>query len=71
MSYYPALVGSALIFATIIVNLKEKNYASTFFISLFAIPIVLLLVFLSQKNLDLLAYLIVLIPVIMLFVGYS
>ena len=71
MTYYPALVGSALLFSTIVVNLKEQNYLSSFLISLFSIPIVLFLVFLSQKNLDILAYLIIMIPVILLFVGFN
>jgi uncharacterized protein YacL len=69
--YYPALISSAIFFAAIVVNLREKENTIALFLSLIAIPIILFLGYLSQKNLDILAYIIILIPIIVLYTGYS
>jgi len=69
--YYPALITSAIFFGAIVVNLHDRNYSTVIFTSLLAIPTLLLLVLLSQKNLDIIAYLLILVPFILVFVGYS
>ena len=69
--YYPALIASAIVFATIVINYRDKNYGTILLTSLLAIPAVLFLVFLSQKNLDIIAYIIILIPIILIYVGYN
>jgi len=69
--YYPSLIASAIFFANIVVNLNDRNYANVLFTSLLAIPTVLFLFFLSQKNLDIIAYILILVPIILVFVGYN
>uniref|UniRef100_A0A6C0D6P0 Uncharacterized protein n=1 Tax=viral metagenome TaxID=1070528 RepID=A0A6C0D6P0_9ZZZZ len=69
--YYPALIASAIFFASIIVNLRDKNNFGAFTTSLLAIPTVLFIVFLCQKNLDIIAYVLLLVPIILVFVGYN
>ena len=39
-------------------------------ISLLAIPVLLFLVYLSQNNLDIIAYVLILVPIIMIYIGY-
>lgn len=68
--YYPSLIASAICFSAIVVNMHENNFANVLFISLLAIPTVLFLAFLSQKNLDLVAYALILSPIIIVYVGY-
>ena len=69
--YYPALIASAIFFASIIVNLRDKNNFGAFITSLFAIPTVLFIVYLCQRNLDVIAYVLILVPLILVFVGYN
>jgi len=69
--YYPALITSAIFFGAIVVNLHSGFYGTVILTSLLAIPSILLLVFLSQKNLDILAYILILVPIILVIVGYS
>jgi uncharacterized membrane protein len=69
--YYPALIASAIFFASVIINLRDKNNYGAFTTSLFAIPTVLFIVFLCQKNLDVIAYVLLLIPMVLIFVGYN
>ena len=71
MVYYPALISSAIFFAGIVVSLHDKNNMMALILSLVAIPCVLFLGHLSYKNLDIIAYLVILIPVIVLYIGYS
>jgi hypothetical protein len=70
MLSYPGLIAGAMIFAIIIVQLRDQEYFSLIFIALFSIPLLGLLIFLSYKNLDLLGYILVIIPVILVWVGY-
>jgi hypothetical protein len=69
--YYPALIASAIFFASIIINLRDQNNYGAFLTSLIAIPTVIFIIFLSQKNLDIIAYILILVPIILVFVGYS
>ena len=69
--FYPALVTAAIFFAAIVVNLNERDYGNVLFISLLAIPSIILQVFLTQKNFDILAYILILVPIILVYVGYS
>ena len=69
--YYPALITSAIFFGAIVVNLHNRLYGTVILTSLLAIPSILLLVFLSQKNLDILAYILILVPMILVIVGYA
>lgn len=69
--YYPALVASAIFFASILVNILEKNNAEALYTSLLAIPSITFMVFLSQKNLDILAYALILTPILVVYIGYT
>jgi uncharacterized protein YacL len=69
--YYPAIIASAIFFASIIINLRDKNNYGAFITSLIAIPTVIFIIFLSQKNLDIIAYILILVPIILVFIGYS
>lgn len=69
--FYPALITSAIFFGSIVVNLHDKNFGTVIFLSLVAIPSILLQVFLSQKEWDLLGYILISIPLILVYVGYS
>jgi len=55
--YYPALILSAFFFASILVNVHDKLYGNALIGTLVAIPSVLFFILLSQKNLDIIAYL--------------
>jgi len=68
--HYPALITSAIFFGAIVVNLHNRFYGTVIFTSLVAIPSVLLMVFLSQKNLDILAYILLLAPICLVIAGY-
>lgn len=70
MLSYPGLIAGAMIFATIVVQLRDENYFSLIFIGLFSVPILGSLIYLSYKDLDLLGYLLILIPIILVWVGY-
>lgn len=69
--FYPALVTAAIFFGAIVVNLHERDYATVLFISLLAIPSIILQVLLTQKGFDIVGYILILIPIIMVYVGYS
>ena len=69
--YYPALVLSSIFFASIVVNLKNRNYGTVFAMALLAIPSLLFMVYLSQKNLDILAYALLAIPFVIIITGYE
>jgi len=69
--YYPSLIASAILFASVIINFRDKNYGLALTTSLFSIPLILLLVFLSQKNLDIVAYILLLVPIISIYIGYN
>jgi hypothetical protein len=69
--YYPPLIISAIFFAAIAVNLRNNDYALVFGLALLAIPCILFLTFLSQKGLDILAYILILVPIIVVIAGYE
>jgi hypothetical protein len=69
--YYPALVTSAIFFAAIAVNLRNQDYAAVFGLALLAIPSLLFLTFLSQKGYDILAYILLLVPIVVVVAGYE
>ena len=69
--FYPALVTAAIFFGAIVVNLHERDYANVLFISLLAIPAIILQVLLTQKGFDIVGYILILIPIILVYVGYS
>jgi len=69
--YYPAIIASAIFFASIVINLRDKNNYGAFITSLIAIPTIIFIIFLSQKNLEIVAYILILVPIIVVFVGYS
>lgn len=71
MVYYPALVLSAIFFAAVLVNLKNQNNATAFGISVLAVPSILFMSYLSQKKLDILAYSLLLVPIIVVVAGYQ
>ena len=71
MVYYPALITSAIFFAAIIVNLKNQNNANAFGIGMLAIPSIVFLTYLSQKKMDILAYFLLLVPIIIVIAGYE
>ena len=71
MISYPGLIAGAMTFAVIVVQLRDQEYFSLIFVALFAIPLIGLLMYLSYKNLDLLGYILVFIPVILIWVGYK
>ena len=69
--FYPALITAAIFFGNIVVNLHERNYGTVIFMSLLAIPSIILQVLLTQKNFDILGYILILVPIIIVFIGYS
>ena len=69
--YYPPLVLSAIFFAAIVVNLNNKDYATVFGLALLGIPSTLFLTFLSQKGLNVLAYILLLVPIVVVIAGYE
>lgn len=69
--FYPALITSAIFFAAIVVNLKNQNYGTVFGLGLLAIPSVLFLLYLSQINYDILAYILLAVPIIIVVAGYE
>lgn len=69
--YYPPLIISAIFFAAIAVNLRNKDYATVFGLALLAIPSILFLTFLSQKGLNVLAYILLLVPIVVVIAGYE
>jgi hypothetical protein len=69
--YYPPLITSAIFFAAIAVNLRNKDYALVFGLALLAIPSILFLTFLSQKGYTILAYILLLVPIILVIAGYE
>jgi hypothetical protein len=69
--FYPALVTSAIFFGAIVVNLHERYYGTALFISLLAIPSIILQVLLTQKNFDIVGYILLLIPIILVYIGYT
>jgi hypothetical protein len=71
MVYYPALITSAIFFAAIVVNFRNRNNATAFGIGLLAIPSVVFLSYLSQKNMDILAYFLLLVPITIVIAGYE
>ena len=71
MVYYPALITSAIFFAAIVVNLKNQNNANAFGIGMLAIPSIIFLTYLSQKKMDILAYFLLLVPIIIVIAGYE
>lgn len=69
--YYPPLITSAIFFAAIAVNLRNKDYALVFGLALLAIPSILFLTFLSQKGYTILAYILLLVPIVLVIAGYE
>jgi len=69
--YYPALILSSIFFASIVVNLKNRNYGTVFAMALIAIPSLLFMVYLSQKKLEILAYALLAIPFVIIIAGYE
>jgi len=71
MVYYPALITSAIFFAAIIVNLKNQDFSTAFGIGILAIPSILFLTYLSKKNMNIVAYFLLIIPIIIVIAGYE
>ena len=69
--YYPSLLASAIFFGAFVVNMRNNDYRSALFICIFAIPSIIFLAFLSKKNFDIIGYILILIPIILLYVGYT
>lgn len=69
--YYPPLVLSAIFFAAILVNINNKDYATVFGLALLGIPSTLFLTYLSQKGLNVLAYILLLVPIVIVVAGYE
>jgi len=69
--YYPPLVLSAIFFAAIVVNLNNKDYGTVFGLALIAIPSTLFLTYLSQKGLNVVAYILLLVPIVVVVAGYE
>jgi hypothetical protein len=69
--YYPSLLASAIFFGAFVVNMRNHDYRSALFICIFAIPSIIFLAFLSKKNFDIIGYILILIPIILLYVGYT
>ena len=69
--YYPPLITSAIFFAAITVNFRNQDYALVFGLTLLAIPSILFLTFLSQKGYNILAYILLLVPIILVIAGYE
>jgi len=69
--YYPPLVLSAIFFAAIVVNLNNKDYGTVFGLALLGIPSTLFLTYLSQKGLNVVAYMLLLIPIVVVVAGYE
>jgi hypothetical protein len=70
-NYYPSIITSAIFFAAIAVNLKNKDYALVFGLGLLAIPSILFLTFLSQKGYNVLGYILLLVPIVLVIAGYE
>jgi hypothetical protein len=71
MASYPALIAGAMIFAIIVVQIRDKEYNSLLLIILFSLPILSLLIYLSYKNFDLLGYVLIIIPIVLVYIGYK
>ena len=69
--YYPVLVSSAILFALIVVNLHDKNNGTALIISLISIPILLFLTYLCQSTHDIFAYILILAPIFIIYLGYT
>jgi len=69
--YYPPLILSAIFFGSVIVSIHDRLYGNALIEGLLAVPCVLFLYYLSQKNLDIIAYLLILLPIVLLFIGYT
>ena len=69
--YYPALLSSAIFFGGFVIKTREKDYKSALFICLFAIPSIIFLAYLSKRELNSIAYTLILVPVILVYVGYT
>ena len=69
--YYPSLLTSAIFFGATVVKMRDKDYRSALFLCLFAVPSIIFLAYLSKKNLDIIAYVLILVPIILLYIGYS
>jgi hypothetical protein len=69
--YYPSLLASAIFFGAFVVNMRNNDHRSALFICIFAIPSIIFLAFLSKKNFDIIGYILILIPIILLYVGYT
>ena len=67
--YYPPLVLSAIFFAAILVNLNNKDYATVFGLALLGIPSTLFLTYLSQKGLYVVAYMLLVVPIVVVVAG--
>jgi hypothetical protein len=70
-NYYPSIISSAIFFAAIAVNLRNKDYALVFGLGLLAIPSILFLTFLSQKGYNVLGYILLLVPIVLVIAGYE
>ena len=69
--YYPAIITSAIFLGAIFINYTENDYEHIMINSLFAIPAILCSVYLSQTNHNTLAYFIILIPFLFVFLSYN
>lgn len=69
--HYPVLIASAILFAGVVIKLHDKDTIGALFISLAAIPTVLFMGHLADKNMQFFAYLLIILPIILLYYGYA
>ena len=69
--HYPVLIASAILFAGVVIKLHDKDTMGALFISLAAIPTVLLIGHLADNNMQIFAYLLIILPIILLYYGYA
>jgi predicted tellurium resistance membrane protein TerC len=67
----PVILGAAIFFAGIFVNFKDNNHNIAIVLGLLAIPVLMFLSYLTEKNLDVLAYLLLIVPGIIIYIGYK
>jgi len=67
----PVILGAALFFAGMFFNFNDNNHSLALTIGLIAIPVLMFLSYLTEINLHMLAYLLLIIPPLIIFIGYK
>ena len=70
-THVPVVIGAALFSAGIYVNYQDKNTQSATLLALFTLPSLMFLSYLSEKHLDIIAYILLIIPAIIIYIGYK